>query len=627
VKLSLKLVLVFTPLVLIWSIYAITVTSSRGSFRRVLLDHARNIMANTTELAMKRTEAYIDEARAAEQLIHRLLMSELVQTKQALHLETLFFEQLRTYPSFAGIYFATPAGDFVYVARSDDHPPAKFMTKIMSSEVGSRTSRRIWRDERFHVVYSEQGPDSYDPRKRPWFQQAWEKKSTVWNDPYIFHTSRNPGITVSGPVHDTNGMAFAVVAVDIEIAELSTFIAQLKIAQGGHLLMLSPGGDVVAYHDLAALRRPGATPDSSRLVKVQELADPACVKAFGSIPWQRDTQGRLTLHGTVTASFEFEGRPYLAMFTPSTDSRLSWFFGVYLPEDAYVGTLKGALFRDRYIMLLLSLLGTLVGLLVARSIDRPIRGIAQEVERVRRREFGGPVAVRTIYRELNEVAIAFGQMKQSLNEYERSNQALQAELKRSHLDTIIHLAACAEYKDKDTARHLKRISVYSEVLAKALGMDPQEVELIKYASPMHDIGKMGIPDHILNKAGAYTPEDTAIVEQHPAIGAKILTPHDSDLMRVSCEIALAHHEKWDGSGYPNGLAGEHIPLSARIVALVDVFDALAEKRCYKEAMPFDEAVEIIRRGSGRHFCPSCVAAFLSHLGEIKAVYQRHHVAT
>ncbi|MDA0990170.1 MAG: HD domain-containing protein, partial [Verrucomicrobia bacterium] len=193
-----------------------------------------------------------------------------------------------------------------------------------------------------------------------------------------------------------------------------------------------------------------------------------------------------------------------------------------------------------------------------------------------------------------------------------------------HLDTILRLAACAEYKDHDTATHLVRISRYSAVVAETLGLDANRVELIQYASPMHDIGKMGIPDEILNKPGAYTAEERAIMERHPIIGANILKPHDTPLMHVSHEIALHHHEKWDGTGYPNGLVGEAIPLSARVVALVDVFDALVEKRCYKPAMPFDEAINEIIKGRGTHFDPACLDAFISSLANIRRIFNETH---
>jgi len=203
------------------------------------------------------------------------------------------------------------------------------------------------------------------------------------------------------------------------------------------------------------------------------------------------------------------------------------------------------------------------------------------------------------------------------------NTKLRNELKESHLETIFRLAVAAEYKDQDTAAHIHRISGYSETIARQMGLSDPEITLIRYASPMHDVGKLGIADAILLKPGRLTPEERAIMEQHTIIGSKILQDPHSELMQTSHDIALTHHEKWDGSGYPKGLKGEEIPLFGRIVALVDVFDALISKRCYKEAFEVEKAVGIIREERGKHFDPACVDAFFDCFDEILAILEQY----
>ncbi|HET9870659.1 MAG TPA: HD domain-containing phosphohydrolase [bacterium] len=199
------------------------------------------------------------------------------------------------------------------------------------------------------------------------------------------------------------------------------------------------------------------------------------------------------------------------------------------------------------------------------------------------------------------------------------NALLTQELKEAYLDTIFRLSVAAEYKDDDTAAHIHRMSRYSSILAEGLGLSPAEVESIQYASPMHDIGKLGVPDSILMKPGKLTPQEFKEMQNHTIFGAKILENAKADLLRVSEQIALTHHEKWDGSGYPRGLKGEGIPLSGRIVALADVFDALTSKRCYKPAFPLEQSLDIIKEGSGRHFDPKVVQAFLNNIEKFLAV--------
>ncbi len=203
------------------------------------------------------------------------------------------------------------------------------------------------------------------------------------------------------------------------------------------------------------------------------------------------------------------------------------------------------------------------------------------------------------------------------------NVQLREELKSAHFETIFCLSLAAEYRDQDTSFHLKRMSNYSRIIAKYLGLSSREQELIFYASPMHDVGKIGIPDAILLKPGRFTPEERLIMNRHPEIGYEILSKSDSELMKKSAVIALTHHEKFDGSGYPRGLQGEDIPLEGRIVALADVFDALASRRPYKEAWDLVDIFQLVEESRGSHFDPQVVAAFDRGRSEILEIYHRY----
>ena len=184
------------------------------------------------------------------------------------------------------------------------------------------------------------------------------------------------------------------------------------------------------------------------------------------------------------------------------------------------------------------------------------------------------------------------------------------ELNISRLKVIQRLGRASEYKDDETGAHIIRMSHYARLTALAAGLSRHEAERIFTAAPMHDIGKIGIPDSILQKPGPLSTSEWVIMKQHPEIGARILGEDNSELLQYARVIALSHHEKWNGSGYPHGLAGEKIPYEGRIVALADVFDALTSKRPYKEAWPIEEAIAYIRKEAGSHFDPTLAHHFL-----------------
>lgn len=203
------------------------------------------------------------------------------------------------------------------------------------------------------------------------------------------------------------------------------------------------------------------------------------------------------------------------------------------------------------------------------------------------------------------------------------NAQLADQLRQSHLDALKTLGVAAEWRDRETANHIKRVAHYSALIARAAKLPEEEIEMIFHASPMHDVGKLGIPDAILQKPGKLDPDERRIMERHTAIGADIMKNDPSDVARLACKIALGHHEKWDGTGYPNKLAGETIPLCARIVALADVYDALCSRRCYKPAIEPGQVLAMIREQRGRHFDPALLDAFLEHLDEARAIGTRH----
>ncbi|CAM8651738.1 COG3437 Response regulator containing a CheY-like receiver domain and an HD-GYP domain [Comamonadaceae bacterium] len=190
-------------------------------------------------------------------------------------------------------------------------------------------------------------------------------------------------------------------------------------------------------------------------------------------------------------------------------------------------------------------------------------------------------------------------------------------------DTVFRLCKAAEYRDPETGAHILRMAHYSQLIAKKMGLTQDQQELLLEAAPMHDIGKVGITDNILLKPGRLDAAEFEIMKQHAAFGYELLKNSNSRVLQAGAEIALGHHEKFDGSGYPQGLKGEAIPIFSRIVAVADVFDALTSERPYKKAWSLEEAVDFLNAGSGTHFDPQCVQAFLDGFDEVLEIRDRY----
>ncbi len=239
--------------------------------------------------------------------------------------------------------------------------------------------------------------------------------------------------------------------------------------------------------------------------------------------------------------------------------------------------------------------------------------------------------VRRLHRELksktellqDKVVDRTEQLKKAIEEINHAHEAV----KRAYIETIYRLTQATECKDAETAHHVRRLSLYATTLGRACGMTEGELELLLYASPMHDIGKIGIPDRILFKTDPLTAEEWDIMKSHTEIGYKILKDSEAPILKLGATIARSHHERWDGTGYPQGLSGEAIPKEARILALVDVYDALRGKRYYKPAFDHERACHIILEGDGRvkpeHFDPKLLEIFRNIHTEFNKIFEEN----
>lgn len=619
-KFSIRRVLIFGIIGLVSVTVASIIISSSISSKQALLHHAKVIMSNIATFTSDKSIHHLIPARDAVELTRGLADSKVVNSESLEGMEKYFIEQLLIYPQFSNVYYGNENGEFIMVSRNQTSEEPGFTTKVISVYDQAKVVNIIKMDQSLKVIETHLDyNDTYDPRTRPWYQAIVKNKKLIWTEPYMFFMSQKPGITTANPVFDETGKLKGAVGVDIEIAELSNFISKLKIGKNGKAFILNFNGDVVAFPDIKKLQYK-TTNNKLRLTKIEELDDAVTRSAFHSL---NKVMPSLKLTSDIFTTFKHDNKRFHAYFMPFENHFLNWTIGIYIPENDFLGGIKQNQLHNIYIAIAIAVLACIIGYYIASRISSPMQILQKAALKLKNQRMDEPLNLVSSFKEIQQTADTFEKMRKGIKSYEKQTTELNQQLKDANLDTLHRLAIAAEFKDTDTGNHIHRIGAYSEIIATQLGLTEKEIYLIKNASPMHDVGKLGIPDSILLKPGKLTDEERSVMEQHTILGEKILRDPSSDIMDAAKEIALSHHEKWDGSGYPLGLEKNDIPLFGRIVAVVDVFDAIVSKRCYKDSVHFDTALNIIKEDSGTHFDPECVDAFFKQIKDIKKIYLQY----
>jgi putative two-component system response regulator len=592
--------------------------SSYQSTEKVLIGHAHEVMDTISSDAIDRSINFLEPAQLAAKLTQKLASNNVLSKKNIPAMERYFYEQLNLYPQFSSIYFAATDGSFVFVMRDKTHSNAEYRSKIITLSDNERKVDITWRDIDFKAIQNEQdNSDSYDPRIRPWYIKATRLNQLVWTEPYIFFTSQKPGITISSPVYDSSGHKAidGVIGVDIMISQISSFLSGLDIGHSGSAFIIDTQGQVLAHPDSEKINRRSF--DQLTFARITEIDDPIARAAFRSL--KLPLADTYHLDKKQITRFKYDDTSYQAVFTPFQQHQWPWIFGVYVPEDDYLGVFHQNQRNNIILALVIGIIASLLGIVLARSMSKPIAKLGQQSTAIMQGNWDN-VPIKTRYSEIQQSADAFSSMTDMLKKQQQLNKDLNKSLQKTSLATIFRLSQAAEYKNPLPGNHLTHISQLAGLIATALGKDKHFCETIMLASPMHDIGNLGIPDQILLKPEKLDVHEWEIIKTHPQIGADILKNPETEMLAMARRIILSHHEKWNGYGYPQGLAGNDIPLEGRICALADAFDTMVSERVYKPAYELDTAFKEARAGRGSHFDPRCVDALLESELQIRRIY-------
>jgi putative two-component system response regulator len=592
--------------------------STYQATEKVLIGHAHEVMETISNESIDRSISFLEPAQLAAELTQKLANNNVVSKNNIESMERYFFEQLNLYPQFSSIYFASTDGSFVFVMRDNTLSKAGYRSKIITVTDEDRHVDITWRDIDFNVVKNKQdNSDSYDPRVRPWYIKATRLNQLVWTEPYIFFTSQTPGITISSPVYDSSGNKAidGVIGVDITINQISSFLSRLKIGQSGSAFIIDTQGQVLAHPDYEKISRRSF--DQLTFTRITEIDDPIARSAFRSL--KLPLADTYHLDKKQITRFNYNDTNYQAVFTPFQQHQWPWIFGIYVPEDDYLGVFHQNQRNNIILALVIGIIASLFGIVLARSMSKPIAKLGQQSTAIMQGNWNN-VPIKTRYSEIQQSADAFSSMTDMLKKQQKVNKDLNKTLQKNSLATIFRLSQAAEYKNPIPGNHLTHMSQLAGLIALALGKDRQFCETIMHASPMHDIGNLGIPDKILLKPEKLDIQEWEIIKTHPQIGADILKNPETEMLAMARRIILSHHEKWNGYGYPQGLAGNDIPLEGRICALADAFDTMVSERVYKPAYELDTAFKEVRAGRGSHFDPQCVDALLDSELQIRRIY-------
>jgi len=603
-KISIFYILTFTFLILLSLMsFVILYVCKTGSFEALDVLSSK-IMKRAVSISKRQTFNTLDQAVKITSLMGVLAPKDASMPDRQEDVSNILINALRNYPDVYTVYYGNENGEFFLVGKRhhiNKQIGLAYFVKKISGEGQNRKVTETWYSLDGLLISSTiLNLDEYDPRKRPWYIKGKEKGNAQWSDPYIFFITKLPGITYAVPIIE-EGEFKGVIGSDLEIKALSGKLQNNSFTKNTVAFVVDSNNKVIGHSSYENLLEK----HENKIPDVKSIRDYVLHNIFKNNPLNEKL-----LH--------INGQRYKYSYEKVHIDNLNLTVGLYTPEKDYQESMLMHL-KHLYLFTFITIfVSILISTFISNSFSRPFRKLIKATKKVKVLDFDKHIDIKSGIIEVKEAENNFNQMLDSLLNYKNANDLFAENLKDAHLDTLYRLALAAEYKDSYTSEHLYRVSTICVMLAELLHFSQKEINLLKHASALHDVGKIGIPDTILMKKGKLTPDEYDIIKRHSDIGAKILQNPSSEIMEMAQVVAFCHHEKWDGTGYPKGLKGEDTPLEARIVSLADVLDALLSERSYKEAYSFDKTLRIITEEREKHFDPKLVDLFVENIDEFKS---------
>lgn len=440
---------------------------------------------------------------------------------------------------------------------------------------------------------------SYDYTKWDWFRIPMETGRASWGEPYYDEGGGDDFmVTFSAPIFRDSSQ-IGVATVDINLDNLMHKMQSMRVDNEGYALLLSKKGYIISHPDKKLLLKKILPEQINGFQKrsVKELPE---LMILSELMISAGVRSK-----AITDPFTGKESWIIAMPIKSA----GWTLGIVYPYNEIMRKFNNVQYLLGILFLIIAALMVVIMLWISSTITSPVSTLVRQTERYAEGDFKDRLDETKGSKEIQKLSNAFNVMGGAIEEKIK-------ELRDTQREIVFRLALASEYRDTDTGMHIKRMSHYCAVLGKAYGLDDEECDLLLHASSMHDIGKIGIADAVLLKKGKLESDEWKMMQTHVQIGEDILSGGSSRLIQMAQVIASAHHERWDGSGYPRGIKGDEIPIVGRIACICDVFDSLTTERPYKKAWTVEEALNEIKANNGKIFDPNLVELFIRILPDI-----------
>ncbi|RVU83545.1 PAS domain S-box protein [Leucothrix sargassi] len=368
------------------------------SSENVLISHTKSLLSDTGNNAVQHSKGFLEPARVTAVLSKRLVESDIVSSQQPEKLEKLLFQQLQVAPQLSGIFYGDESGNFVYIMRTQEED--QYRTKVVRRVGDESTASFVWRNNNYEVIKRAEDPlDTFDPRTRPWYKSAKSAMAAIWTDPYIFFSSRKPGVTTALPVMGQDGLLHGVFGVDIEIDAISHFLADLRVGQDGGVMALTKDGSVIAHSGAQVIKVDSAN-ESLDFVNITEIDDAVARAAFSDLK-ALDIE---SMEEHLQSEFEYEDKGYVSTLIPSYNDELPWAIAIYAPTESFIGVIKKNRTRNIWIAVFVALITGLIGLQIAKRIIRPVRDFASLTELLSSGKVSTYEDIPKTYSELQEAS-------------------------------------------------------------------------------------------------------------------------------------------------------------------------------------------------------------------------------